>query len=250
MALIGTPRAGGGGRIGTGAALRLHHFALSASLPAARGKPTSCASTPSQDPFPQPLPLLLLWKSTTTPGWLRNHTFHREKLPVHRPPRGGGETRSDSVANAVEVLPEGVEVILVHDAARPLTTVGTVERCIEVASRGEGAVAGWPATDTLKEVDGDQRILRTPDRSRIWHAQTPQGFPAPVLRGALGDPDLRARATDDASLVEAAGVPVRMVEGSPDNLKVTRPQDLPVAELLLARRRAGQSGEEPAGAGA
>ncbi len=161
----------------------------------------------------------------------------------------GGETRSDSVANAVEALPDGVEVILVHDAARPLTTVGTVERCIQVASRGEGAVAGWPATDTLKEVDGDHRILRTPDRSRIWHAQTPQGFPAAVLRGALGDPDLRARATDDASLVEAVGVPVRMVEGSPENLKVTRPQDLPVAELLLARRRAGPSREEPAGAG-
>jgi 2-C-methyl-D-erythritol 4-phosphate cytidylyltransferase len=162
----------------------------------------------------------------------------------------GGQTRSDSVANAVEDLPDGVEVILVHDAARPLTTVGTVQRCIQVASRGEGAVAGWPATDTLKEVDGDQRVVRTPDRARIWHAQTPQGFPAAVLRGALGDPDLRALATDEASLVEGAGVPVRMVEGSPDNLKVTRPQDLPVAELLLARRRARQSGEEPAGAGA
>lgn len=156
----------------------------------------------------------------------------------------GGATRSDSVARAVAALPDGVEVILVHDAARPLVTRATVERCIRGAAAGEGAVAGWPATDTLKEVDEDGRIVRTPDRSRIWHAQTPQGFPASVLRAALADPALRARATDDASLVEAAGTPVRMVEGAPDNLKVTRPEDLPVAEVLLARRRAHQGGEE------
>ena len=155
----------------------------------------------------------------------------------------GGATRSDSVAQAVAALPEAMEVILVHDAARPLVTLGIVERCIRGAAAGEGAVAGWPATDTLKEVDGQGRILRTPDRSRIWHAQTPQGFPGPVLRAALADPVLRARATDDAALVEAAGTPVRMVEGAADNLKVTRPDDLPVAELLLARRRAGERGE-------
>jgi 2-C-methyl-D-erythritol 4-phosphate cytidylyltransferase len=161
----------------------------------------------------------------------------------------GGTTRSDSVANAVQALPETVDLILVHDAARPLVSMGTVERCIEGASRGEGAVAGWPATDTLKEVDAQLRILRTPDRSGIWHAQTPQAFPATVLRRVLEDPDLRARATDDASLVEAAGIPVRMVHGEPDNLKVTRPEDLPVAEFLLARRRAGDEPARAAGEG-
>lgn len=154
----------------------------------------------------------------------------------------GGATRSDSVAQAVAALPDAVEVILVHDAARPLVTRGAVERCIRGAAAGEGAVAGWPATDTLKEVDGEGRILRTPDRSHIWHAQTPQGFPASVLRAALADPALRSRATDDAALVEASGTTVRMVEGAPDNLKVTRPEDLPVAELLLARRRGGEGG--------
>lgn len=153
----------------------------------------------------------------------------------------GGATRSDSVAHAVEVLPDSVDVILVHDAARPLVTEGAVRRCIAAAARGEGAVAGWPATDTLKEVDVEGRIVRTPDRSRIWHAQTPQGFPASVLRSALADPGRRAAATDDAALVEAAGTVVRMVEGAPDNLKVTRPQDLPVAEALLALRRGGTS---------
>ena len=150
----------------------------------------------------------------------------------------GGATRSDSVAAAVAALPADLDVILVHDAARPLLTGATVDRCIEAASRGVGAVAGWPATDTLKEVDAEGRIVRTPDRRRVWHAQTPQAFPADVLREALRDADARAAATDDASLVEARGLEVVMVEGTPDNLKVTRPADLPVAELLLAQRSA------------
>ena len=150
----------------------------------------------------------------------------------------GGATRSDSVAAAVAALPEALDVILVHDAARPLLTAPTVRRCIEAAAGGVGAVAGWPATDTLKEVDEAGRIVRTPERDRVWHAQTPQAFPAGVLREALLDPDARASATDDASLVEGSGLPVVMVEGAPDNLKVTRPEDLPVAELHLARRGA------------
>ena len=150
----------------------------------------------------------------------------------------GGATRSDSVAAAVAALPEALDVILVHDAARPLLDASTVTRCVEAAAGGVGVVAGWPATDTLKEVDEAGRIVRTPDRARIWHAQTPQAFPADVLRRALLDPEARAAATDDASLVEGTGLPVVMVEGAPDNLKVTRPEDLPVAELHLARRRA------------
>jgi 2-C-methyl-D-erythritol 4-phosphate cytidylyltransferase len=157
----------------------------------------------------------------------------------------GGATRSDSVAQAVEMLPLDVDVIVVHDAARPLVTSGAVDRCVAAAARGVGAVAGWPATDTLKEVDEDGRIIRTPDRSRVWHAQTPQGFPAEALRSALSDAGARARATDDAALVEAAGLPVVMVEGAPDNLKVTRPADLPLAELLLRRRN--DSVPNPAG---
>jgi 2-C-methyl-D-erythritol 4-phosphate cytidylyltransferase len=154
----------------------------------------------------------------------------------------GGATRSDSVAAAVAALPEALDVILVHDAARPLLTPATVSRCVEAAAAGVGAVAGWPATDTLKEVDAEGRIVRTPDRTRVWHAQTPQAFPAEVLRKVLLDPETRATATDDASLVEGTGLPVMMVEGTPDNLKVTRPEDLPVAELHLARRRGSEGG--------
>lgn len=167
-----------------------------------------------------------------------------EELDARLTVVAGGETRADSVARAVERLPEDVDVILVHDAARPLVTGWIVSRCIEAAREGEGAVAGWPATDTLKEVDAGRRILRTPERSRIWHAQTPQGFPAVALREALADEDRRAAATDDASLVEATRLTVRMVEGAPDNIKVTRPEDLPIAETLLRRRSEGARPEE------
>ncbi len=150
----------------------------------------------------------------------------------------GGKTRSDSVAAAVRALPESVEVILVHDAARPLVSPESIDRCIRRAGEGVGAVVGIPATDTLKQVDDEVRIVATPERARVWHAQTPQGFPARLLRTALGDPEARARATDDASLVEAAGGTVVMVEGERENLKVTHPGDLPLAAFFLSRREA------------
>lgn len=149
----------------------------------------------------------------------------------------GGQARADSVANAVAALPDDVEVILVHDAARPLVEASAIDACIRMAATGKGAVVGVAATDTLKQLDESGRVIGTPDRSRIWHAQTPQGFPASVLRAALQRADLRATATDDASLVEAAGGEVVMVQGSPNNLKVTRPRDLPLAEFLMRMGR-------------
>jgi 2-C-methyl-D-erythritol 4-phosphate cytidylyltransferase len=168
----------------------------------------------------------------------------------------GGATRADSVARAVEALPDEVEVILVHDAARPLVTAAVVDRVISEAAAGRGAIAGWPATDTLKRVDAGRRVIGTPERDTLWHAQTPQGFPASWLREALADAQRRADATDDASLVEALGHEVVMVEGSRWNLKVTTPDDLPVASALLARaphargpRPSGSKPESPPSAG-
>jgi 2-C-methyl-D-erythritol 4-phosphate cytidylyltransferase len=147
----------------------------------------------------------------------------------------GGSTRADSVARAVAALPADVDVILVHDAARPLVTAAVVDRVIGEAAEGRGAVAGWPASDTLKRVDAGRRIVETPPRQEHWHAQTPQGFPAAWLREALADTRRRSVATDDAALVEALGHEVVMVEGSRWNMKVTTPEDLPVAAALLAR---------------
>jgi 2-C-methyl-D-erythritol 4-phosphate cytidylyltransferase len=157
----------------------------------------------------------------------------------------GGASRAASVARAVEALPEEVDVILVHDAARPLVDAGTIDRCVRAAASGVGAVVGLPAIDTFKEVAGGPegpRIVGTPDRSRMWHAQTPQGFPAATLREAVAREDLFDSATDDASLVEAIGGTVIMVEGHPRNLKVTRPEDVPLATFHLERARAEVEG--------
>lgn len=171
------------------------------------------------------------------PGWL---TDVDERVVTV----AGGDSRAASVARAVEALPDDLDVILVHDAARPLVDRATIDRCVLTAASGVGAVAGVRATDTLKEVEGTAggpRIVGTPDRTRFWHAQTPQGFPADLLRRAVAREDLFDTATDDASLVEAIGGTVVMVEGHPSNLKVTRPEDVPVAEFHLARRDRARS---------
>ncbi len=159
------------------------------------------------------------------PGWLRG--LDPRLLLV-----AGGASRAASVRAGLDAL-DDVDVVLVHDAARPLVTRAIIDRCIAAADAGKGAVAGWPATDTLKQVDDGLRIVATPDRSRIWHAQTPQAFPAELLRRAYAAWD-GTEATDDATLVERVGGTVVMVEGSATNLKVTLPEDLAVAEVLLA----------------
>lgn len=146
----------------------------------------------------------------------------------------GGDTRTESVRNAMAELPADVDLIAVHDAARPLVTPDVVAECIDIASQGKGAVAGCRAVDTMKEVDEACRVLATADRSRLWRAHTPQVFPAELLREAYRQAE--SGATDDAALVEQVGGEIRMVDGGAWNLKVTRPEDVPVAEALLRLR--------------
>ncbi|HKN94368.1 MAG TPA: 2-C-methyl-D-erythritol 4-phosphate cytidylyltransferase [Thermoleophilaceae bacterium] len=148
----------------------------------------------------------------------------------------GGASRSESVRLALAAAPEAT-VAVVHDAARPLITRELVERCLEALEGWDGVVAAAPVADTIKEADGAGRVLRTLDRSALWAIQTPQVFRADVLRRALDVEDsVLASATDDASLVEAAGGSVRVVEAPADNIKVTRPVDLALAEALLRAR--------------
>jgi 2-C-methyl-D-erythritol 4-phosphate cytidylyltransferase len=150
----------------------------------------------------------------------------------------GGESRSESVRNALAAAPEAT-VAVVHDAARPLVTPELVRACVASVRAGwDGAVAAARVTDTVKEAGDDLRVERTLDRSRLWSIQTPQAFEAGALRRALdAPPEGLAAATDDASLVEAAGGSVRIVEAPPENLKVTAPLDLERAETLLSARR-------------
>lgn len=145
----------------------------------------------------------------------------------------GGETRGASVRAAIEAMGEDIDVIAVHDAARPLVSTEVVAACIDVAASGVGAVAGCPAVDTIKRVDLERTIVATPDRTSLWQAHTPQVFPAAMLREAYRRG--AASATDDAALVEAIGARVVMVDDGGLNPKITRPDDVIVAEALLAR---------------
>jgi 2-C-methyl-D-erythritol 4-phosphate cytidylyltransferase len=151
----------------------------------------------------------------------------------------GGQERSQSVRNALAAAPEG-DPVVVHDAARPLLTSSLVSRCLDALGDGVDAViAAARVTDTTKEAGEDGVVQRTLDRSRLWAVQTPQVFRRAALEAVLAQPDdVLAAATDDASLVEAAGGVVRVVEAPRENLKVTTPLDLRVAELLLAERAA------------
>jgi len=152
----------------------------------------------------------------------------------------GGATRQQSVAAALQVLPDDVDVVLVHDAARPLVPSEIVD-AVAAAVRGgsDAVVPGVPLSDTIKQVDPAGRVERTVDRTLLRAAQTPQGFARIVLESAhrlaaeSGVVDL----TDDAGLVEQAGHQVLVIPGSEDGFKVTRPLDLVLAEAVLARRR-------------
>jgi 2-C-methyl-D-erythritol 4-phosphate cytidylyltransferase len=147
----------------------------------------------------------------------------------------GGPQRSDSVWNGLRALPDDADPVLIHDGARPFITRELIDRVLASAREG-GAVAAIPVADTIKEVDASGRIVATPDRARLWQAQTPQGFPRSIIIEAHRHARQQGiRSTDDAVLVENLGVPVVVVEGSAENLKITRPADLVLAAALAAR---------------
>lgn len=165
---------------------------------------------------------------------LAEYTFPAEVLVVT-----GGQTRQDSVARALIALPSDIDVVLVHDAARPLVPAELVTAVVAAVRAGHGAVVpGLPVVDTVKRVDEGGDVVETVDRSVLRAIQTPQGFARDVLQRAHAAVDLDEVATDDAGLVERIGLPVHVVPGHEEAFKVTRPFDLLVAEALLARRRA------------
>jgi 2-C-methyl-D-erythritol 4-phosphate cytidylyltransferase len=147
----------------------------------------------------------------------------------------GGSHRGDSVRAGLSALRRECKVVLVHDGARPFVDRTVIEAVIGYARAGEGAVPAVPLRDTLKEATAADSTLirRTRPRARLWRAQTPQGFPRAVLEEAHARAARAGhRATDDSALVEAMGIPVRLVPDSCRNLKVTTPDDLVLAEML------------------
>jgi 2-C-methyl-D-erythritol 4-phosphate cytidylyltransferase len=149
----------------------------------------------------------------------------------------GGQQRSESVRAALRAAGDAA-VVIVHDAARPLVTPRIVQDCLDAlaAHDCDAAIAAAPVVDTIKESRGEE-VVRTLDRSGLWAVQTPQAFNRDALERAFSaGAAALAAATDDASLVEATGGTVRLVAAPRENLKVTTPLDLRLAELLLADR--------------
>jgi 2-C-methyl-D-erythritol 4-phosphate cytidylyltransferase len=166
---------------------------------------------------------------------LAEQSFPAEVLVVT-----GVDTRQDSVARALLALPSDIDVVLVHDAARPLVPVEVVTAVVAAVRAGyEAVVPGLPVVDTIKQVDAESDVVRTVDRTSLRAIQTPQGFRRSVLQQAHAAADLdQVPATDDAGLVELLGRVVHVIPGHEEAFKVTTPLDIVMAEAVLARRRA------------
>lgn len=146
----------------------------------------------------------------------------------------GGKERQDSIYNGLLALNERTDIVLSHDGARPFVKVETIEAGIKGVIEHGACVIGVPVKDTIKVIDNEEKVHHTPKRSLLWAAQTPQCFWADLLKkgyemaakeGILG--------TDDSSLVERTGHKIKMIMGSYDNIKITTPEDLIIAESLL-----------------
>jgi 2-C-methyl-D-erythritol 4-phosphate cytidylyltransferase/2-C-methyl-D-erythritol 2,4-cyclodiphosphate synthase len=160
---------------------------------------------------------------------------HDEGFAKVRAVVAGGERRQDSVGAGLVALPDGIEIVVIHDGARPLAEPELFDRCAAAAAERGAAIAAIPVADSLKRV-AEGTITETVDRAGLWAAQTPQAFRLETLRRALAASSGET-VTDEASLCEMVGVPVSVIPSSPANLKVTHREDIAVAEALLRGRR-------------
>lgn len=150
----------------------------------------------------------------------------------------GGAERQDSVRHALAQIPSDTEIVLIHDAVRPFVTLRMIAEVVAAARKEGAAIIALPMRDTVKQVRMDGMIERTVDRTPLWLAQTPQAFRRDWIEIAHRKAHAEGvRATDDASLVEWLGYSVAVVEGSGENIKVTRPEDLVIGEAILASRK-------------
>jgi 2-C-methyl-D-erythritol 4-phosphate cytidylyltransferase len=162
------------------------------------------------------------------PPWLFQADLDRLLISV------GGRTRTDSVFHGLEDLPDEAQIVLVHDAARPLVGHSTIDRVVAAARAGHAATAALPVVDTLKEVADEGRVTRTLARGHLWRAQTPQGFPREVILRAHSEARRRGdAATDDAELCERLGYEVVVVRGSERAMKVTDEEDFGRVEAFF-----------------
>ncbi|HEX7020919.1 MAG TPA: 2-C-methyl-D-erythritol 4-phosphate cytidylyltransferase [Gemmatimonadaceae bacterium] len=162
------------------------------------------------------------------PPWLFQCDLERLQISV------GGRTRTESVSNGLDDLPDEAQVVLIHDAARPFVGDDTISRVIASVREGHATVAAVPVVDTLKEVDAAGTIIRTVDRESLWRAQTPQGFSRELIVRAHREARAgRISATDDAALCERMGIRVKVVRGSERAMKITEESDFARAEAMF-----------------
>lgn len=146
----------------------------------------------------------------------------------------GGATRQQSVWQGLQLLPAHCTKVAIHDGARPLVTAAIIERVLKAVTAAAGAIAAVPVKDTIKQADVNGFVTATPDRSTLWAIQTPQAFDRSQLVKCYAQAQKEQyTGTDDASLVERYGGSVQVVQGSYQNIKITTPEDIPVAVALL-----------------
>jgi len=149
----------------------------------------------------------------------------------------GGRRRQDSVLNGVRAANSDTEIVVVHDAVRPFVTLDMISQVVDSSKAHGAAIVALPMRDTVKRVNADGFIQETLRRDGLWLAQTPQAFRRTVLLQAHQQGEANGvEATDDAFLVERLGLPVAIVQGSSDNIKVTRPEDLAMGEAILSAK--------------
>lgn len=219
------PAAGKGERLGPGAPKALREIAGTPMLVHAV---KALADSPAVD-------LVIVAAPTVNVEEVRA-LLERQEFAADVSVVAGGDSRSESVARALIALPEDVDVVLVHDAARPLVPVEVVTNVVTAVRDGHNAVIPvLPVIDTIKSITDEGEILGTVPREQLRATQTPQGFSREVLQRAHAEVD--APVTDDAGMVESLGITVHAVDGHEEAFKVTRPLDFVLAEALVARRR-------------
>jgi 2-C-methyl-D-erythritol 4-phosphate cytidylyltransferase len=180
--------------------------------------------------------------------YCENEIVSRHRFTKVRKVVAGGAERQDSVRHALAQVPPSADIVLIHDAVRPFMTRRMIDEVVAAARKEGAAIIALPMRDTVKQVRPDGVIERTVDRTALWLAQTPQAFRRDWIESAHKKAHAEGvRATDDAFLVEWLGYSVAVVEGSGENIKVTRPEDLIIGEAILASRitrsGTGETGE-------
>ena len=156
----------------------------------------------------------------------------------------GGQERQESVYRGLQAVQGKADWVLIHDAVRPFVPQALIQQALSETFQWKAVVVALPANETIKEVSAEMAVVRTVDRRRLWMTQTPQSFEFPmILRAHEEARKAGFRGTDDASLVERQGIPVRILQGSRFNMKITTPEDLVLAEALLERLNRDSSSE-------